>query len=66
LEEMLEMAFGNADGVLSITQDLDVFMEAEVLGNTLPLHVTGQLSLSTANEFPTGPLLDECIAFLAE
>jgi hypothetical protein len=66
MAELLEMAFGNADGVLSITQDLDVFMQAEVLGSALPLHVTGQLTLSTANEFPTGAMLDDCIAFLAE
>jgi hypothetical protein len=66
LAELLEMAFGNADGVLSITQDLDVSIVAEVLGSALPLHVTGQLTLSTANEFPTGDMLDECIAFLAE
>jgi hypothetical protein len=66
LEEMIQMVFGNADGALSMTQELDVYMEAEVLGSTLPLHVTGQLTLSTANEFPTGALLDECIAFLGE
>ena len=39
----------------------------EVLpGLFLPLHITGELTLTTANAFPTGLLIDECIAFLEE
>ena len=66
LAELLDMAFGNADGVLSMTQDLDVLMDTEVGGFPLTLHITGGLTLSTANEFPTGDMLDDCIAYLAE
>jgi hypothetical protein len=65
LPELLAMAFGNADGVLSITQVLDATFETEVLpGVVIPLHITGELTLATANDFPTGLLMDECIDVL--
>jgi hypothetical protein len=65
LPELLAMAFGNADGVLSITQVLDEEFETEILpGFLATLHISGELALATANEFPTGLLMDECIDFL--
>jgi hypothetical protein len=65
LPELLAMAFGNADGVLAITQVLDEEFETEILpGFLATLAITGELTLATANEFPTGLLMDECIAVL--
>jgi hypothetical protein len=65
LPELLAMAFGNADGVLAITQVLDEEFETEILpGFLATLHITGELTLATANDFPTGLLMDECIDVL--
>jgi len=67
VSELIALVRGNADGVLSITQPLDESFVAEVLpGLFLPLHITGQLNFTTANAFPTGMLIDECIAFLEQ
>jgi hypothetical protein len=65
--EVIAVVNGNADGVLSITQPHDETFVTEVLpGLFLPLHITGELILTTANAFPTGLLIDECIAFLEQ
>lgn len=64
LAEMLSLISGSGDGGFSVTQELDEQFDVDVAGIPLSLGVTGELSLSTVNEFPTGPLLDDCIALL--
>lgn len=64
LTEMLTLLSGDAEGGLSITQVLDEEIVVDLLGTPLPIGIQGELTLSTVNEFPTGPLLDDCIAFL--
>jgi hypothetical protein len=64
LEEMLTLLTGDAEGGLTITQELDEQFVVDVLGSQLSMGVTGQLTLTTVNEFPTGLLLDDCIALL--
>lgn len=64
LTEMLALLSGDAEGGLTITQELDEVIIVDLLGTQLPIGIEGALTLSTVNEFPTGPLLDDCIAFL--
>jgi hypothetical protein len=67
LPDLIGLIHGNADGVVTIEQPLDVTFVAEVLpGLFLPLHITGGLTLTSANALPTGLLIDECIAFLEQ
>ena len=66
LTEMLSLLSGNAEGGLTVTQPLDERITVNVLGVNLNLGVVGALTLSTVNEFPTGPLLDDCIALLGQ
>ena len=64
LTQMLALISGDAEGGLSITQDLDEVLSVELFGNPVEVGVVGSLTLSTVNEFPVGPLLDDCIALL--
>jgi hypothetical protein len=64
LAEMLALISGDAEGGLAITQELDEVLIADLLGTPLEIGVQGELTLATVNEFPTGPLLDDCIALL--
>ena len=64
LAEMISLISGDAEGGLSITQVLDEQFVVDVLGLSLSMGVTGELTLTTVNEFPTGLLLDDCIALL--
>jgi hypothetical protein len=64
LAEMLTLLTGDAEGVLSITQALDEQFVVTVLGLPISLGIVGELTLTTVNEFPTGALLDDCIALL--
>ena len=63
LADMLGLATGGGD--LSVTQDVDLDILVPI-GTGLPGHVSGQLTLSGTDAFPTSPLLDACIAFLNE
>ena len=65
LADLLGLAFGSADGALTITQPLDDTINVTLLGIPLEIGVTGQLVLSTVNELPGGDLIDICNAFLA-
>jgi hypothetical protein len=65
LVDLLGLAFGNADGGLALTQTFSDVIEVIVLGNPLQIGIDGQVTLATANEFPSGLLLDECDAFLS-
>jgi len=64
LAEMLSLFAGDTEGGFSITQDLDEVFTVTVVGIPLEMGVLGQLTLTTVNEFPTGALLDDCIALL--
>ena len=64
LAEMISLISGDAEGGLTITQELDEQFVVNVLGLDLSMGVTGELTLTTVNEFPTGLLLDDCIALL--
>ena len=64
LAEMLTLLSGNAEGGLAITQELQEVLEVDLNGIPLEVGVDGQLTLATVNEFPTGALLDDCIALL--
>lgn len=65
LAEMLALISGDSDGRIMITQMLDE-RTALTLGAGAPIDIgiVGELTLSSVNEFPTGPLLDTCIAAL--
>lgn len=65
LAELFGLISGNAEGVLSISQPLSERFDIQILGLTIPLGIEGELTLTTVNAFPTGQLLDDCIAFLA-
>lgn len=52
-------------GGLSVSQPLDATFDVSVGTITLPVHVGGELSLSSTDVFPTSPLLDECLALVA-
>jgi len=64
LAEMLGLIAGDASGGMTVTQVLDETFFVTVGPLMLELGVVGELTLSTVNEFPTGPLLDDCIALL--
>ena len=64
LAEMLGMFLGTGGGGFGITQELDEVFTVSVMGLPLELGVVGQLTLNTVDEFPTGALLDDCIALL--
>lgn len=65
LGEMLALISGDSDGRIRLTQVLDERV-ALVLAGGFPINlgIVGELTLSSVNEFPTGPLLDTCIAAL--
>ncbi len=66
LADLLGLAFGNAEGGLTVEQDFSDVIDVVVLGQPLQIGVTGQLLLATANEIPSGLLLvDRCVDFLA-
>jgi len=66
LVEMLALLGGNTDGGLAIEQNFSEVIEADIGGLIVPIGVNASISLATANEFPSGMLIDDCIAFLAE
>jgi hypothetical protein len=54
---------GGGGGGLALTQEIDtVFGPVPLLGE---IHVTGELTLASADAFPSDPLLDECDAYIA-
>ena len=65
LIDLLGLAFGNADGGLTVQQSFSEVIEVLILGNPLQIGIDGQVTMATANEFPSGLLLDECDAFLS-
>ena len=65
LAELFGLISGNAEGVLSITQPVSQRFTVKLLNLMIPLGIDGTLTLTTANAFPTGPLLDDCIDFLS-
>jgi len=66
LIEMLALLGGNADGGLAIEQNFSEEIVVDIGGLMIPIGIDAAISLATANEFPTGMLIDDCIAFLAE
>ena len=64
LAEMLTLLSGDAEGGLAISQTLDEVLDVDLAGIPLQVGVAGELTLATVNEFPMGPLVDDCIAFL--
>ncbi len=69
LLDMLGLIFGNTEGGLSLNQQIEDEIIAEIdLGGPaplmIPIGISANLTLGTANEFPTGTLLDDCYAFL--
>ncbi len=63
LGDMLGLLTGG--GGLSVTQELDETFNAEIGPISLPLHIGGELSLSSVDAFPTSPLLDACLEIVA-
>lgn len=70
LSDMLGMLTGSTDITITqaIDQPIDVtttgsppFGGIHILGN-----ITGEITLASADAFPTSPVLDECIAILAQ
>jgi len=54
---------GGGGGGLALTQEIDtVFGPVPLLGE---IHVTGELTLASADAFPSDPLLDECVTYIA-
>jgi hypothetical protein len=65
IADMLGMIFGNADGGMAISQTISDQFEAEILpGVVVPIGVEASLTLGTVNEFPSGQLIDDCLAIL--
>jgi hypothetical protein len=64
LAEMLGLLTGSTD--LSITQPIDQPLAFNVLGIPITGQVSGEITLASADAFPTTPLLDECIAILGQ
>lgn len=61
LSDMLALISGGGAG-LSISQDIDAQFDTGILG---PIHVTGTLTLASTDTFPTGALIDDCVAYIA-
>jgi len=70
LSDMLGMLTGSTD--LSITQEVNQPIDLNTTGSPPfgGLHivgsVSGEIALASADAFPTSPILDECIAILAQ
>lgn len=65
--DLLGMFFGTG-GSLTVSQDFDTVIEGDGTGGILDLiagsTVSGTLTLTTVDAFPSDPLLDECITTL--
>ena len=57
LAEMLGLLTGSGD--IEITQPIDQDLSLVVLGSTITGHVGGEITLASADAFPTSPLLDD-------
>ena len=74
LQATIPLSLGDALGLLTgsgggltVTQDVDLETSIDIVGiGTLPGTVTGSITLSSTDAFPTSPLLNDCIAFLSE
>lgn len=64
LGDMIGMLTGGGQG-LSVSQNLDETFDVSIGAATLPIHIGGALTLSSVDAFPTGPLLDSCLALIA-
>ena len=64
LAEMLGLLTGSTD--LSITQPINQALNFTVSGIPITGQVTGEITLASADAFPTSPLLDECIAIIGQ
>lgn len=65
LDDALGLLTGSGGG-LTVTQDVDLDVSFDIVGiGTLPGTVTGSITLSSTDAFPTSQLLDDCIAFLS-
>lgn len=64
LAEMLGLLTGS--GSLAITQAIDQPLNLTVSGIPIVGQVTGEITLASADAFPTSPLLDECIAIIGQ
>lgn len=56
-------------GGFEVSQAIDMDIEIDIDGPgpqpALPAHIGGQIDLASTDAFPSTPLLDDCIAFLA-
>jgi hypothetical protein len=72
LGDMLGLLTGSGDLQISQTLDQSTDFELDPDGpggnppTVLPAHIGGTLTLASADAFPTSPLLEDCIEFLAE
>lgn len=64
LAEALGLFTGSSD--LSITQAISQPLNFTVSGIPITGLVTGEITLASADAFPTSPLLDECIAIIGQ
>ena len=64
LADMLGLLTGSTD--LAITQPINQPLSFDVVGIPITGQLTGQITLSSADAFPTSPLLDECIAIIGQ
>ena len=64
LADMLGLLTGSTD--LTITQPIDQPLDFEVIGIPITGQLSGEITLASADAFPTSPLLDECIAIIGQ
>ena len=64
LSDALGLLTGSSS--LAITQPIDQPLDFDVLGIPISGQVTGEITLASADAFPTSPLLDECIAIIGQ
>jgi hypothetical protein len=64
LKDALGLLTGS--GSLTITQPFDQPLNFDVVGIPITGQLTGQITLTSVDAFPTSPLLDECIAIIGQ
>ncbi len=63
LLDMIGMLTGSSS--MTVSQTLDETFDVSVGAVTVPINLGGTLTLSSADAFPTSPLLDTCLALVA-
>lgn len=72
LQSTVPMTFADMLGLLGgsssieLSQEVDESFVVDFGGQMIPIAVTGQINIASTDAFPSTPLVEDCIAFLAE